>query len=260
MPSAVPSAEPDRSREPRPRPDRPSPAPRKSLWATVSPSYLFRPTWERAPRGRRRALAGLAVLLGLGLAGGFVALLALPIAEAAGMDNTLEEEFDELEPWLLVVTVVAFAPLLEESVYRLVLRRRLVLGLAAAASVLAAVLFGWPLMLVAAPVVVLVVLLWLSSHMPAGPGGRRAGAFARWWAERPRWPVWTSIVLFGFVHLSNYDVSWSVAAVAAAPIAVAPQLWLGAMFTIARVRFGWPAGVLLHAAHNSVILAIAQFV
>ena len=80
---------------------------------------------------------------------------------------------------------------------------------------------------------------------------------ADWWAAHPRWPVWWSAAAFGLVHLSNYDVAWTVVTVAVAPLVVSPQIWLGLMFTIARVRYGWWAGVGLHAFHNLAVWSVS---
>ncbi|WP_419841359.1 hypothetical protein [Candidatus Poriferisodalis sp.] len=79
-----------------------------------------------------------------------------------------------------------------------------------------------------------------------------------WWAAHPRWPICISIAAFGTVHVSNFDVTWSAAAVMAMPLVVSPQLWLGLMFTIARVRFGWSAGLVLHACHNLAVWSIIE--
>ena len=81
---------------------------------------------------------------------------------------------------------------------------------------------------------------------------------AGWWAAHPRWPIWSALAAFGLVHLSNYDVNWSAAAVVVAPLVVSPQLWLGLMFTIARVRYGWWAGLVLHAIHNLAVWGVSS--
>ena len=60
------------------------------------------------------------------------------------------------------------------------------------------------------------------------------------------------------VHLSNYDVTWSFATMAVAPLVVGPQIWLGLMFTIARVRYGWWAGLVLHAFHNLAVWSVSS--
>ena len=80
------------------------------------------------------------------------------------------------------------------------------------------------------------------------------------WERFPAWPIWGFSVLFALTHLVNFDIEWSVVAVLAIPIAVGPQLWLGLMFSIGRVRYGWWAGLAVHAAHNLTVWSIAQVV
>ena len=77
------------------------------------------------------------------------------------------------------------------------------------------------------------------------------------WSQDARIPIWSATLVFGLVHIANFDVDWSIYAVLAAPLVVSPQLWLGLMFTIARVRYGWWAGLLLHATHNGLIWSIS---
>ena len=81
-----------------------------------------------------------------------------------------------------------------------------------------------------------------------------------WWRRNPRWVVWGFALWFGLVHLVNFEIDWSVAAVLAAPIMVLPQIWLGLMFTIARVRYAWWAGLVLHAGHNLTVWTLASLV
>lgn len=64
--------------------------------------------------------------------------------------------------------------------------------------------------------------------------------------------VWTSVVLFGLVHITNYegDTYW-----ATAPM-VLPQLAIAPVWAFARLRFGLGASILLHGASNSFLMLL----
>lgn len=244
------------------------------LWSAISPRFGLRPDWARAGVAHLWP-AGLAVLFAIGLAGS-IALLAVSFAAGrVGFENTLADELLERPVIEQLLLVALLAPLLEEFLFRLPLAGRFRIGMLAAVGAIGFVNFGvggGPVLAVAAlfgAALVVCGVLWVQSLIVgAGDGDRPDGAVpmrrqwrdvaAGWWEAHPRWPIWSAIAAFGLVHLGNYEVSWSVAAVAVAPLVVGPQLWLGLMFTIARVRYGWWAGLVLHAAHNLSIWGVSS--
>ena len=239
------------------------------MWDTISPRFGLRPDWHRtADRGSWPI--GLAALFAVGLAGSIVLLFVSFAAGRVGFENTLPDELLELPAIGQFILVALYAPLVEEFLFRLPLTGRLRIGMLAAVGAVGFVNFGLgdgPVLAVAVlfgAVLVVSGALWIQSLTVSARDGGRPGdtapakrqwrdVAAGWWEAHPRWPVWSALAAFGLVHLSNYDVSWSVAAVAVVPLVVSPQLWLGLMFTIARVRYGWWAGLVLHAVHNLAI-------
>ncbi|WP_419915522.1 hypothetical protein [Candidatus Poriferisodalis sp.] len=242
------------------------------VWSTISPRFGATPDW-RAAANRRHWPGGLALLFVIGL-GGSLALLAVSLLAArTGYVNTLETELLErpLVEQLLLVALIA--PVIEELVFRLPLAARLRLGVLAATGAFGLLNFAGgdgPVTVVAAVFALIVLLsgaLWIQS-LVAGVARPDAAietgpepptwcdSVARWWEAHPRWPVWCSLAAFGVVHLANYDVNWTFATVVVAPLVVSPQIWLGLMFTIARVRYGWWAGLVLHAFHNLAVWSV----
>lgn len=61
---------------------------------------------------------------------------------------------------------------------------------------------------------------------------------------------WIIVLLFGFVHLSNFDLDMIY--YYHYPLAVLPQLIAGVIFGIVRIRFGFWYAVLIHATNNAV--------
>ena len=215
------------------------------------------------------------MLFAVGLGGSIVLLFVSFAAGSVGFENTLADELLERPVVEQFFLVALFAPLIEEFLFRLPLAGRFRVGMLAAVGAIGFVNFvagDGPVRVVAVlfgAVVVACGVLWIQSLIVGVRDGNREGdgapprrlwrdGAARWWAAHPRWPVWSAVAAFGLVHLSNYDVSWSAAAVLVVPLVVSPQLWLGLMFTIARVRYGWWAGLVLHAVHNLAIWGVSS--
>ncbi|GAA0870942.1 hypothetical protein GCM10009117_00870 [Gangjinia marincola] len=62
---------------------------------------------------------------------------------------------------------------------------------------------------------------------------------------------YASVLLFGFVHLSNYQLNTSV--LYFAPILVSAQLFTGITFGYIRVKFGLLYSIALHASYNGIL-------
>ena len=221
---------------------------------SISPRFIVSPDWVPMPEPRR-LLRGLAALFGIGFLGSVVAWQIFgALSEVAGYESVLEAE---LERWSLtqqLILVVLLAPVLEETIYRLPLQRQFRPGLIALSLTIGALLFtavGSALFWIIFGLAILVASLELLK------GWESRTAIEARWSQDARIPIWSATLVFGLVHIANFDVDWSIYAVLAAPLVVSPQLWLGLMFTIARVRYGWWAGLLLHATHNGLIWSIS---
>ena len=215
----------------------------------VSLRWVVRPDWLAAAEPRRWPRGLLRIWL-FGLVGAAIAFVFLRIAvDAAGFESVLEDELDELSGVAQLFLVAVLAPTLEEAIYRLPLMARLHLPLIAVSGVLAGLFFA----AFAVPGFV-VAAVALGAHFIEPVRTRLEG----WGAENPAWPIWLFSVVFALTHLVNYEVDWTIGAVLAAPFVVGPQLWLGLMFALARVRYGWWAAVLVHAFHNLSIWTLAS--
>ena len=60
--------------------------------------------------------------------------------------------------------------------------------------------------------------------------------------------------LFGFIHITNFEITKSV--IILAPILVAPQILLGGYLGFIRVKFGLIWSIALHAAYNGLLTLI----
>ena len=221
---------------------------------SISPRFIVSPDWVPMPEPRR-LLRGLAALFGIGFLGSVVAWQIFgALSEVAGYESVLEAE---LERWSLtqqLILVVLLAPVLEETIYRLPLQRQLRPGLIALSLTIGALLFT---AVGSALFWIIFGLAILAASLELLKGWESRTAIEARWSQDARIPIWSATLVFGLVHIANFDVDWSIYAVLAAPLVVSPQLWLGLMFTIARVRYGWWAGLLLHATHNGLIWSIS---
>ncbi len=83
----------------------------------------------------------------------------------------------------------------------------------------------------------------------------RAEAFFKkvWFSGFP-FVFYVSVILFGIVHLFNYEYSsymWLVA-----PLLVAPQMLIGAINGYLRVKYNFMLGYSMHAVHNFIFIGI----
>ena len=218
----------------------------------VGPQFILNPDWDEMPRPRRMT-RGLLKLWGLGFLGSIVLWqLFGRLSEAAGYENILESELEQWSVAEQFLLVVVLAPLFEELIYRLPLQARFRPALVTLSLVAGAIFFAgangiafW-----------LVLLLAVIAGVTAFSSDLREAVEA-WWGKNPRAVVYIVTLIFGLIHIVNFDVDWSLPALLVAPLVVSPQIWLGLMFTIARVRFGWLAGLALHAAHNGFIWSVS---
>jgi hypothetical protein len=68
-----------------------------------------------------------------------------------------------------------------------------------------------------------------------------------------KWLFFGSAFLFGFLHITNYQFSWTVVFVT--PILILPQVFGGILLSYIRVTYGFWRGVLGHFIYNSLLLA-----
>ncbi len=186
-----------------------------------------------------------------------LAIIAIA-AVAAGVEfpdnklNTLE-----LTPWLIFAIIVG-APVTEEILFRSWLSGRP--GHLAAAAAMGGAIFllpmvmgaqamnypqgatNWPMLAIAGLVIFAAMALWFFRR-------RRP---LRWFAWAFPAIFWIVSVLFGLVHLVNYDAGSLMVLV---PLVV-PQFVAGTMFGYVRLQYGLWAAILLHALHNGTAVAV----
>jgi membrane protease YdiL (CAAX protease family) len=214
----------------------------------LRPGYVARPmAW-----GRAAALA-LLVVIAFDLAlDALVAALTSAWDDSAGFlpepieyQSTLAEDlFDFL----------IFAPLLEELTFRGWLSGRIaalrfaLYGFAALGLFLVALLvpgeYQTAVSLAGVAVAVTGLLIWnrTRQHETAVPA---------WFTRHFHWFVWGSSLLFGLIHLGNYEPLTSPLGL----LVVLPQTIGGLLLCYTRTRLGLGAAMAHHAAYNAVFLA-----
>jgi hypothetical protein len=243
----------------------PSPRVRWSKVARAWLTFVAHPAPEvaapSAVGGRVAVLATLlAVAMPLALA---AAVVVSPLADHLGIESRLDFRFGPLE----VATVLAFAPVIEELVFRWPLKSRRTFergvfllplaGLALFAIARAAMELPSPWLRLPAIAVAVgaaaLLLLWLDDAIERRRFTRKDAAgtvFAR------RYPLLAHAFTFAFAltHALNYE--FSVAALAFLPLLVAPQWILGYACLYARLVYGLPAAIALHVAHNLIAYSL----
>lgn len=243
----------DGGAETTPSPDpSPHPAPPRERRPIVRSllSYVRHPRSVEPHDGSPRWVASLK-LLGLD----FLLLIPLSGVAALGEAGVSGESYtadDGVSAIGLLLIGVVFAPLLEETTFRLALTR-FAPGLVAASGVLMVLtVLDVPLGLgiaLAVPSVGLVVLA-----VVAGRSDRMGAAVSSWWDRRFAFVFFGSAAIFGLIHIANYDfASPGALDVALAPLLIAPQMVGGVILGYVRVRLGFWYAVANHAAFNAVL-------
>lgn len=221
------------------------------VWKTVSPSFAFRPNWQPAVAPRSWPL-GLLALWAMGLAGSFALVPLVRLAVRGRFNSELADEIDqglaEGQAWVLAVIVIVMAPLMEEMIFRYPLTPRLQPLVVAVCAAAGAVWLGvFPQSWLGVPFGVVAVFFGVLSV-----AYYRRRAHFDWWSKRPWIAIYASVFAFGFIHGPNYSTD-SVVNWVWLPVLVSPQLWIGLLFVIARVRYGFGVAFAHHALHNALV-------
>ena len=219
--------------------------------------------WLRAPRftARRERIDALALThLGTLLAASILAMIvALPMIGAVvsgAMGEVPDNVLDEIDPVQLLISAVVFAPIIEELAFRSWLGgpRAVLIGLPVLAGVLAllsAVNAGapeFPLLVGAAVLGVLFgqLAIRVFKSDPAAVAALRARAFPA--------ILWISVVMFGVMHIANFEGGLSHPVLL---LAVLPQTVIGAVLAYVRMRYGLVAAIGWHGAYNGVLIGLS---
>lgn len=132
---------------------------------------------------------------------------------------------------LLLVLTVVFGPLIEELIFRLYLRYKDNYALRFLISI--------------------VSLTGVRNEQKAET------FFISLWKKRYKFIFYFSAVIFGLIHISNFEFSYTILLLS--PILVAPQIILGLIIGYSRVRNGFVSGLLLHSLHNAFFIGIPLF-
>lgn len=155
----------------------------------------------------------------------------------------------------LFLYAIAWAPLVEELLFRYFLRRpslvwwwlpmMVVVILASASSI---------------GIIVLVLMLAVAAWWAPGVFKIRLTARSYKWCRAYRrhffWVLHISVLIFAMMHLFNYSKIEN-APFWALPLLILPQWFVGLFLAWARMRYGILQSVCLHMAYNSVPLIIA---
>ncbi|MFD2513027.1 hypothetical protein ACFSRY_04060 [Pontibacter locisalis] len=170
-------------------------------------------------------------------------------------NHAVAEMMRTMPVWTFLLVGVILLPLLEEYVFRYGLRfkkRYLVFFFTAILLLVAAFAYSvlplwWALAAMVALGTLLALLLLNSSAIVSR-------FLKQSWARIYKVVFYTMALLFGLVHLTNFE--YSLAILILAPVLVAPQIVAGLLFGYMRVKHGFFWGYFLHAGHNAIFLTL----
>ncbi len=216
--------------------------------------FAMRPRFQAQPMPwGRTAIVVLAVVFAFDVATGeLVAALMAVWDESAGfLPAPIEQDISLAED---LFTALLIAPLLEEMLFRGWMRgqaaalRFAVFGFAAlalfGASLSVSPFLAMPVALAGVAVVFVGLLRWART--------RHCDATVPAWFERHfAWFVWGSTILFGLIHLGNYEPLAHPIGV----LVVLPQTIGGLLLAYTRTRLGLRAAIVHHVGYNALFLA-----
>ncbi|NJO01770.1 MAG: CPBP family intramembrane metalloprotease [Bacteroidia bacterium] len=219
--------------------------------------FIKKPSLDpEQPLGFKQQLSWLFKLLAIDYALMLVTLI--PISFLVQEDMVSEHRMDEFielaSPVIIFLSVVVAAPLIEETAFRLYLSGQppalfislilmgfyFLMPLPSPTLYYATALYGGSLC-------ILLAFLVFNTNSPA--------RLEKFWKHNFRWIYYFSALLFGLVHLLNYELArpslWLLA-----PILVLPQILLGLLLGYVRIRQGFFLAIALHALHNLILIVI----
>lgn len=215
--------------------------------------FVVRPTFAAQPMawGRAAALALLVVFaLDMALDTLAQALIAVWGDGASFLPAPLDYETTLAED---LIEFLILAPVLEELAFRAWLTGRIaalrfaVYGFAALALFMAALFVNSTASQILAIAGVMLVFAglvhWSRTH-------HRDTGVPPWFTRYFHWLVWGSALLFGLIHLGNYEPLTHPLGV----LVVLPQTIGGLLLAYTRTRLGLRAAVAHHAAYNALFL------
>lgn len=189
---------------------------------------------------------------------------AIALAAAEGIDNETFTADEGLSAREIAFAAIVIAPLIEETAFRLWLAPLRSAFLVTSGLVLLLFISGEGLSyLIIVPAAALVVIGIAArpgrSDAPEARPQRQALSGA--WNDRFPIVFYGSAVVFGLVHLFNYDLGVADSLdLTLAPLLIAPQLAGGFVLAYTRVRLGFWYAVGNHAVYNAILTLPAVFV
>lgn len=190
----------------------------------------------------------------LSLLGGSIGYVLMQYVE--GSTGVSLRQNHGITGWGLVLTMFTLIPLVEESVFRLILRptparvwwMMLALGIELSVQVYFYSSEGLRSLLLA--------VNWVGLGLAAKLAVAYKSGLKIWWERNFRWLFYASSITFGLVHLINCDQltiwHWLLA-----PFITLPQLMAGFFNGYVRMNYGFWYGVAMHAMTNAIPAAMA---
>jgi Type II CAAX prenyl endopeptidase Rce1-like len=154
------------------------------------------------------------------------------------------------DTWLEVFLIVVLAPLIEELIFRWPLRyskNRVMV----AAVIGFWVFYGESYRIKSFDKIIFWIIFFVGTIGIIGVVNLYKSQIGSFWIDNFKWVFWAFGLIFGLIHLSNYDGGWSSFLVFW-PVLCSHQIVIGLLNGYARMRYGFWYGVALHATNNMI--------
>jgi membrane protease YdiL (CAAX protease family) len=79
----------------------------------------------------------------------------------------------------------------------------------------------------------------------------------KYWDKHYKYVIYFSAILFGFVHIGNYEITTNI--LIFSPLVISPQIYIGLCLAYLRVKYGLVWAMLYHAIYNLILIGPALF-
>jgi membrane protease YdiL (CAAX protease family) len=98
------------------------------------------------------------------------------------------------------------------------------------------------------------VIILLASLKRKHNKARTETALSNFWTNHFRSIFYFSAILFGFIHLTNYEYNFAILLLS--PILILPQFIAGLFLGYLRIKYDLVLGYIMHAIHNGILLTL----
>lgn len=192
-------------------------------------TFLISPSENKDDKAcTKNKIAQLISIFFLNLMVVIVLIFLISIVESTGAYNTEKHKITDLlneSPRLALFSAVIIAPLIEELIFRTYLVKKY------------------------SPIKILSIL---TDFFKLKDKDLAYNILSNYWKKYYKYIIYFSAFIFGFVHITNYDINTNL--LLFSPLVISPQIYIGLCLAYLRVKFGLIWAIAYHSFYNFILM------